>query len=124
MHLILGSLVLSAGLLGIGLRFLASHGPDVAIQVAGISLSLWGGVNAVSNALDCLFGGRLSFGPAAAVAAAGVALCFSFGWAYWLTRRDLGSRGGRALWAVFSTAMLVLLCLFMGPFIGPAAWVP
>jgi hypothetical protein len=124
LHLILGSIVFSAGLLGIGLRFLAAHGPDLAIQIAGTSLSLWGGVNEVSNALDVLFRGWLSFGPSAAAALAGLALCFSFGWAYWLTRRDLGSRAGRAFWAVFSTAMLVLLCLFMGPFIGPAAWVP
>jgi hypothetical protein len=103
LQLILGSIVFAVGLFGIGLRFVGDRtGLDIPFKILGLTLS---------------------FGPMLLAALLLLAVNFCFGWAYWLTRRDLGSAGGRGWWAVGATCLVVLLCLAMGEFLGLAAWI-
>ena len=98
LQLILGSIIFATALAGIWLR----HGGAYAGLNQGVPISTI----------------TLTAGPTIWLAAILFAVVIGLGWAYWLTRRDLGSSGGKGWWAVGTSAVLTILCLALSVRVG------
>jgi len=90
LHLVIGSIVFGAALIGIWIRALDRH--------FGLSSG---------SPLTRLIG------PIGTAALLLLALCISLGWTYWLTRRDVGGSRQNAFGAVLASILLVVACLVL-----------
>ncbi|MGA1797186.1 hypothetical protein VH567_00225 [Sphingomonas sp. 4RDLI-65] len=104
LHLVLGSIVFGLALAGVWLRAAVAHGH--VIVAAG------GSAGGTADTLSKVVAYVPDIGVLPSLTILMFAIATAFGWAYWLTRRDIGGGLANAGGAVAASVVIVLLCLW------------